>query len=253
MAEQDDGKDDKDLVPLKAVEEQREAREAAEQARDAARLEAARLQGEIEGRTAAAAAQPAKDAPKEYTPAELQAAVDDQTLTPAAAQAIRDGQSERRTDARIDARVDAKAEALVVAQTTSEELGRYKQAIPDLNDQASAAFAKVKGEFEFLVKSGSDPRDPRTELIASRIAFGDVDKLEKIGQETRRETHQETGGAREPGADGAAARADAWPKDMPAKHRRYYEGLINKGILADRKAAIDRFNYKPKHNPRYAA
>ncbi len=248
----DDGTGEEEFVPLKAVDEQREAREAAEQERDAARLEAARLQGRIEGQSAAAAAQPAKPAPKEYTAAELQQAIDDQTLTPAAAQAIRDEQSERRNNARIDARVDTKTDAKVVAQATSDELGRYKKAIPGLVDAASAEFAKVKIEFDFLVSNGSDPEDPRTELIASRIAFGDVAKLEKIGAESRRETHPETGGGRDPGPDGGQ-RADAWPKDMTAKHRRYYQLQIDKGVMPDRKAAIAEFSYQPKHNARYAA
>ena len=92
-----------------------------------------------------------------------------------------------------------------------------------------------------------------TELTAVRTAFGDVAKLEKIGQETARETHQETGGGAEPGPDGGTARADAWPKDMPGKNRRYYETMIAKGVLPDRKAAITQFNYKPKHSPGYAA
>lgn len=246
MDQDDDGEP---LVPLKAVDEQREAREQERTRAERAERELAEAKGFERGRAAAAPAAAAA-APKEYTAEELQQAVDEQHMTQAQAQAIRDGQSERRIETRVAERADERAEAKDLATRTTAELDRYIEAIPGLADQSSAEFDKVKGEFAYLIGLGHAD-DKRTELIAVRAAFGDVAKLEKIGQQAARETHQETGGGRDPGAEGT--RSDAWPKDMPAKNRKYYDSQINKGVFADRKAAVDEWNYKPKHNTRYAA
>ncbi len=228
------------LVPLKAVDEQRDKRVVAER-------RVAELEGFERGR---AAAQPAAaaEAPKELTAAELQQAVDEQRMTAVEAEGIRERQMERR----VETKLTATAEAQAIAARTTDELGRYIETIPGLADTSSAEFEKVKSEFAYLTGHGYD-NDKRTELLAVRAAFGDVSKLEKIGQQNARETHQETGGAAAPGPDGAPARTDAWPKDMPAKNRRYYDGQINKGFLPDRRAAVKEWSYKPKHNPRYAA
>ncbi len=246
-----DGNDDpQKLVPLKAVEEQREARERESARAEKAERELAEARGYERGRQETEAAQPAQDPPKELSPAELQQAVDEQRMTAAEAEAIRDRQMERRVEAKVSKRVEQQTEVQAIANRTSAELDRYTKAIPALGDQSSAEFEKVKGEFNYQVSLGM-PADKRTELLAVRAAFGDVSKLEKIGDPAPPESHQETGGGRDPGADGA--RSDSWPKDMPAKHRKYYDSQINKGILADRKAAVKEWSYKPKHNPRYAA
>ena len=230
-------KGDEQLVPLSALEDERRKRQSAE-----------RRVAEQEGYARAQAQKPASDAPKELTSAELQLAVDENRMTAADAEAIRDRQIERRVETRVAKRSDAKE----LANAASAELGRYIQAIPDLADPGSAAFEKVKDEYNYLVGLGYDADDRRTELLAARTAYGDVSKLEKIAQPKDRETHQETGGGREPAADGAT-RADGWPKEMSADHRRYYEDQINQGALKDRAAALEEITYKPKHRPSHAA
>ncbi len=247
----DDNNGEEQLVPLKAVDEQREARERESARADQAERALAEARGYERGLKETTAA-PAQDAPKELTAAELQQAVDEQRMTAGEAEAIRQRQDDRRVDARIDKRVDQRTEAKAVADGISTELGRYRKALPDLSDHSSATFQKVQNEYSHLTSMGHK-NDALTELTAVRAAFGDVSKLEKIGQQNARETHQETGGGRDPGDGDGAARTDTWPKDMPAKNRRYYENMISKGILADRKAAVAQFNYKPKHDPRYAA
>ncbi len=237
----EDGKKEEELVPLKAVEEQRDKRESAER-------RAAEAEGYIKGQQAATAAQPAQTAaPKELTHAELRQAVDAQQMTEAEADQIRDRQIERRVEEKVAKRTETKIEDQAIADRTSAEMARYKEIIPELADNTSDTFGKVQTEFANLISYGM-ANDARTELIAVRAAFGDVSKLEKIGQETARETHQETGGGREPNTEGATS--EGWPKGMSADSRTYYQDQINQGIFADRKAALEEFNYKPKHQPR---
>ena len=241
-SEQGEKKEEEELVPLKAVEEQRTKRESAER-------RAAEAEGYIKGAQAAAAAQPTQTpAPKELTHAELRQAVEAQQMTEAEADQIRDHQIERRVEEKVAKRTETKIETQAIADRTSAEMARYREIIPELADQTSDTIAKVHTEFQNLISLGFAD-DARTELIAVRSAFGDVSKLEKIGGEKVRETHQETGGGREPGAEGGP-RNDGWPKEMSADSRAYYQDQINQGIFADRKAALEEFNYKPKHQPR---
>ncbi len=245
ISDPDEKKGKDKLVPLSALEDERHKRQSAEQ-------QVAELRGHARGLSDAAAAAPSPDIPKELSTAELQQAVTDGRMTEAEADAIRERQSERRIETRVAEKAEVREEARAISGRASDEIGRYQKAIPDLADQASAPFQKARTEFDYLVTLGHDPRDARTELLAARSAFGDISKLEQIGQEQARETHQETGGGRDPGSEGGS-REDGWPKDMPAKNRAYYEKEINKGVIADRKAALAEWNYKPKHSPGYAA
>ncbi len=238
-------KEEEKLVPLKAVEEQREQREM----RANAERRAAEAEGYIRGAQAAVAAQPAQTpAPKELTAAELHQAVEAQQMTEAEADQIRERQMERHVEDKVAKRVETKIESQAVADRTKAEMARYKEIIPELADNTSDTFGKVQTEFANLISYGLAD-DARTELLAVRAAFGDVSKLEKIGGEKVRETHQETGGGREPGGEDGS-HGDGWPKGMSADHRIYYQDQINQGIFADRKAALEEFNYKPKHQPR---
>ncbi len=243
-----ENKEDEKLVPLKVVEEMREKREDAERRANIA-------EGYARGHQDAAAAAPTPSAApvvKELTRAELDQAVAESRMSQADADSILERQMETRVETKVTANAKADADAQAIATRTSTELDRYIQAIPGISDQTSAEFGKVKSEFDYLVGHGH-PNNKLTELAAVRAAYGSVDKLEQLGKETPRETHQETGGGRDPGGQDAGPGETSWPKDIPAKNRQHYDTLINKGIMPDRKAALDEWNYKPKNNSRYAA
>ncbi len=227
------------MVPLEALEAERRKRQASA-------TRAAERQGQIR-ELAAVKTEPKADPPKELSAAELRQAVDEQRLTEDEAEAIKARQIEKRVTAKVTEEVETTLARRNLGERVSSEMGRYKRAIPDLQDQDSATFGKVKTEFAYLTGQGYDANDPRTELIAVRAAFGDISQLEKIGKPGERETHQETGGGAEPGSQGAK---DSWPKDMTADTKRYYQDQINQGVMADRKSAVAEWSYKPQHAPR---
>ena len=223
------------MVPRSALEAERHKRQAAE-------TSAAEYRGQVQGMTVA---KPEADPPKEPSIADLRQAVVEGQLTEDESEAIKARQIERRVTAKVTEEVETKLAGKNLSERVSTDIGRYKQAIPDLADSDSAAFKKVQAEFTYLTQQGYEADDPRTELIAVRAAFGDVDQLQKIKPGTR-ETHQETGGHQEHGAESA----DGAPKDMPADTKRYYQDQINQGVVVDWEAAKAEFSYKPKHTPR---
>ena len=227
------------MVPLEALEAERRKRQDSD-------TRAAELQGQIRG-LAAVRTEPKVDPPKELSAAELRQAVDEQRLTEDEAEAIKARQIEKRVTAKVTEEVETTLARKNLGERVSTEMARYQSAIPDLLDQNSAAFGKVKTEFVYLTRQGLDPDDLNTQLIAVHAAFGDIAQLEKIGKPGERETHQEVGGSAEPGSQGAK---DSWPKDMPADTKRYYQDQVNQGILPDRKSAVAEWSYKPQHAPR---
>ncbi len=216
--------------------------------RQTAETEAAEFRGQVEGlqqvnRSVASA-------PKDLSAADLRVAVDEGRMTEDEAGSIRDSQSERRITATVTESLSGKIDGQRTADKVGGEIARYKTIVPEITDHGSVQFAKVKNEFEYLTTHGYDAKDPRTELMAARAAFGPLDALETAGEAKPRETFSETGGGAEPDGGGSG---DNWPKNMTADQRTYYDDQINQGVFTDKKAALEEFNYKPKHKPRRAA
>ncbi len=232
------GEGEPKMVPLEALEAERRKRQDSD-------TRVAELQGQVQGLTAVKT-EPKTDSPKELSAAELRQGVEEGKLTEDEASAITARQIEKRVTATVTEEVEATLTAQHRGERVSAEIGRYTQIIPDLNDQASAAFQKVRTEYQYLVGQGYKADDVLTQLVAIRAAFGDVDQLQKI-KPGQRETHQETGGHSEPGG---SEPSDGSPKDMPADTRRYYQDQINQGVVANWKAAKDEWSYTPKHAPR---
>ncbi len=233
--------EDQRTVPLKAVEDERHKRQRLE-------TEVAELRGQVQVLTSTRAASNggAGESPKELSAADLQNAVDEGKMTAAEAIEINGRQIERRLETKLTGKFEAELEMRTTAQFVTSEIAAYQEAIPALTDRDSAEFQKLKTEYQFLVKLG-DPEDQRTELKAARAAFGDIAKLKAIKGVGQRETHQETGGGAEPSEGGST---EGWPKGMPADTRDYYQDQIAQGALADQKAAVTEWSYKPKHGKR---
>ena len=218
--------------------------------RQTAEVEAAELRGQIQGQsTATNDSKREPEAPKPLSAAELRAAVTEGRITEDEADNIREKQIEKRLEKRLSDRLDGALSSRATAQRVSDEIVRYKQAVPDILDRDSPAFKKLRTEFDYMVSLGNEANDPRTELLAARAAFGDIAQLETVAGQRPRETHSETGGHAEP-TEAGGKRSDGWPKDMPEANRRYYQDLINKGIYRDQKSAVEEYQYKPKHQPR---
>ena len=232
----------------KEVEGLKAAAVAERRKRQEAETRAAHAEGQVQGLSNRPNG---SDAPKEVSTAELRTAVDEGRMTEAEAEGIRDRQSERRIETKLTGKFEDVLSSRQMTERVGTEIGRYKTAVPEIADQDSVQFTKARGEFDYLVSLGHDPKDPRTELQAARAAFGSIESLEAVGEKRPRETYSETGGGADP--DDAGDDNSGWPKAMNADSRRYYQDLINKGVYSDRKAAVEEFSYKPKHGPRHAA
>ncbi len=240
---EDDGKpNDNETEGLKA------ALTAERRKRQEAEVREAASRGRAE---ALAQTRPKDDARPVLSAADLRVAVDEGRMTEDEAEQIRSRQSEQRITSTVTANLSEALTSQKVSERADTEIGRYKTAVPEITDRDSVQFTKLQAEFDNLVSYGHDSKDPRTEALAARAAFGPVETLEGVGKAKPRETYGETGGGAEP--DDGGGDKDGWPKDMSAGHRRYYDDQINQGVLVDRKAAIAEFNYKPKNRPRHAA
>jgi hypothetical protein len=235
---------DQRTVPLKALEDERRKRQSVEN-------EAAELRGRVQGLTVSRADTPphAAPSPKELTPAELRAAVDEGRLDQGQADEIRDRQLERRVETRLAGQLETTLAERARVDRASDELTRYRKAIPELADKSSDSFARVQTEFDRLIGYGDSAGSLVTEVKAIRTAFGDIGKLEKLAAPADREAYTEI--ASSAPAQGEP-QADGWPKSMSAGVRRYYDDQISKGIFADRKAALEEWTYKPQHKPSFA-
>ena len=164
--------------------------------------------------------------PKQYSRQELSALVEDGKLDQGQADQIMENQlrakvTREATDAAVSA-VNANSRN----DRISAEIGRYKDAVPDVLSDGSAARQRVEQEFQYLVSLGDSP-DAATELKALRAVYGPVDRLQK--GEPGRETHQETGGEDpDAGGDDDSMRTDGMPKGLTAAQRAYYKPLIGR-------------------------
>jgi hypothetical protein len=208
--EEDRGRTDRDGL-LSALQAERQGRQALAQ-------QVAELKGMVTGLTTKQV-----EAPKVYTEAEIQAAVNKGTITEARANEIRARQIKDEAVAEAKKTIKAEMTSTQTMNAINAELGRYGNALPALRDVDSPARAKANAAYQRLLDRGHEPGE-RTELAAIELAFGPVEALEAVKSRGERETHEETGGAgggQNPGGEG-------WPKDMPAKNRMYYESLLAK-------------------------
>lgn len=231
-----------------AVTAERTKRQEAEGRMHDLETQLAEMRGRVDGM---ATSQSKKDtAQPEMTAVQLRQAVEEGRISEDQAEEIRLNQAEKRIRESVTAEVKQELTGRDMAARVSTEIGRYKSLVPGINDRSSEQFAKLKGEYDYLVSMG-DPGDATTELKAARAAFGPVAALEAAGKPKDRESWAESGGASDPGDRGGAK--DGPPKDMPAKHREYYRKQIASGFYPDWEAVRKEWSYKPQHGRRSAA
>ncbi len=180
---------------------------------------------------------------REFTRQELQAQVDDGRMTPDESDRILHDQMKRGVKNEVTAELKNEYQADQYASGIRAEVAHYTQARPDIMVEGSADRELVRAEHNRQVEILGKPDNQETELSALMTVFGPSNRLQN-GREKDLQTHQETGSD---GGTGEGQTANSWPKDMPAKNRNYYEHLINTGVLADRAAAVEEWNYKPKN------
>jgi hypothetical protein len=190
----------------------------------------AALEAQLNELKAAAAAPKQVDQPKEYTRAELNALVESGQIN----QAQADAQIELQV--RSAAKSEARQEALHVVteaqrkERVTSEIARYTALVPELKNKGSETFAKVAGEFQYLVGLG-DSKTLETELKAIRAALGPVETLEQARKgRTSHESHQEHGAG---GGGGAGPKGGQGNLKLSEKERSHYQRGIDAGRYKD--------------------
>lgn len=211
----------------------------------------ARMQEEREGRIRAEAeaqvlretraAQPAKPDDKVLSWPELKQMVADNKISESDAleyrekavrtQAVREAEtnitnkfSQQSRNARIDA-----------------EIGRYKDAIPDVNVQGTDERKKFDTEFRYQVEfAGMDPKSLTTQLAALRAVYGPAEKAvqyAKARKSSGAESYAETSGG---GAAVNAQPAKTWKDKLAPHETAHYDRMIAHGRYGDPATAWDR-------------
>lgn len=167
---------------------------------------------------------------KVYTRAQLNAAVADERITQAEADAIWDKQQEKRnTDTTIQlinqSRNDDKIQV---------EIDKYKAFDPDLDERTSDAYTKVALEVQEQCRLlGIQQPTLAVELNALKTIYGPANRL-KNPQQKDRQAHQDT--VTNDGDDKpkkVEVNDDGSPVGLTKDERAYYQDLINKGIYRD--------------------
>lgn len=171
------------------------------------------------------------DAPKVYTRAELKAAVEASQISQDHAddiwaRQVQNVATENATRAALDA-VERKSQQ----ERIETDLAQYKRLVPDLLDRTSDTFAKVREEFQDLVKNGS-PNSLTTERTAIRAVLGSLEKLQAAKAAARSAEHHEESGA---GGEGGQRKKGTGKlvDTLSDREKKYYASLIEKGHHKD--------------------
>lgn len=161
---------------------------------------------------------------KSYTRAQLVQAVDSGYLTQTQADEIWEHQIVEKTRTQVMSEVTQYTEQTKKSDQVSEQLKRYKSAIPDLMDEGDNR-KKVAAEFEYLVSIGQ-PNSVQTELAAVRAVFGSIEAVEKKNSaRTHREPDQESGGQGNKNNNDKSLFGN-----LPSRYKEYYEKMLAKGL-----------------------
>ena len=207
---------------------------SAERKREA---EVATLETRLRELEAQVKAKPA-DLPKQYTRAQLNAAVAAGEITQEQADAYLDSQVENRAQRVALETVSAVERKRLV----DSEVARYKAVAPEILDDTHDARKSIKVAFNGLVELGDDPRDVATQLKAIRSVLGPIDRLEKARSGTTQHAfHQETGGGG--GGGDQRPKTGKLAEQLNASAKAHYEDGIKKGRYKDWAAVEDELKY----------
>lgn len=194
-----------------------------------AREEKARLEGELEAMKRTPPVQVAPTPPR-YTPAQLQAMVDEGKATIGQVLAYQEESVRLDVEKKVDERLDAKLKESSKTTTLQRELGQYKQVVPEVLQPGTPERLAVEKEYAYLVDLGYSASDPRTELMAVRAALGSVETIQAKRKSktipTERETMQDTqssGGAKTGGEPDLL-------KKLTSAERTHYQRMIDRGV-----------------------
>jgi hypothetical protein len=170
----------------------------------------------------------AEPPPKEFTRAELRTAREDGKIDEDQLEEIWSTQQRsairRDTEELLDKR-DRDRTAINVVETETQ---KYHEAYPDITDVKSDAWAKVKSEYDFLVKIGN-PDSKATELMALRSALGNPTRVRERTSQLRETPKETSSGVGDPGGRGERP-VDIF-NQIPLKYRAYTKDRYDTGQI----------------------
>lgn len=195
----------------------------------AERERAARLEGELDAlrKQPATAAQPAT--PARYTGTQLQSFIDEGKITVGQALSYQEESLKLEAARLVDAKVEEKLSTATRQSTVQREVSRYQEAIPDITVPGTEARQKLEREYAYLVSMGYDAKDPKTEVLAARAAFGDPDLIKQRQAARTITTGRDT--MQDIAANGKPKPSEKDPlKDLSSSQRQHYQRMIDKGV-----------------------
>jgi hypothetical protein len=166
-----------------------------------------------------------------YTADEVQAMVDAQKISQAAAiDYLTEVKSQKAAKA-SEERLQAQLKEAVAHNAYNVKINAYADAIPELRDQSSEAFKTVKKIYDDLLAEGEEAT-PKTELRAIQIEYGrDPAKHRKteVVERTSERRTQESAGSRGSKSSATGVSSSGVPKWLPPGIAAHYEKQIEKG------------------------
>lgn len=180
--------------------------------------------------------EPAKR-PERYTPAQLQAAVEAGTITEAVARETLRAYDREDLKAELRQELRQEVQSTTAQSKVQARIDEFIERIPALRQNGSEEWNLAAKAFKVLVEDGNDPKDPKTELAAIRMAFPEG-KVKEAPRETtaqRQRTVESTGTSSGRSAGKSKADSGKWPSYLPEHVVDYYEKAIEKGRYSGRK------------------
>jgi hypothetical protein len=210
---------------------------AAEGKLQAEREERIRLEERLKAQQDVAQVKADATKPAEHSWETLESWIAEGKLSRAQAMAYREGIIEERSIAKATAKLDAQLKETQRTTTVTGELERYKQALPAITQPGTPERVKVETQYSYLINTLGHQPGLATELLASKLAFGDAEILEKqrTTQRATADQHEvmmETHSTTRPAETTAKDKHDPVAK-LDARQREHYERMIKAGRYND--------------------
>ena len=189
----------------------------------------------------ARATPPPKAEEPTYSWTQLEQMIADNKISRADAQDYRENIVRKQTREASTRDVETKLADSARLQKIDVEIGKFKDAIPNVNIQGTPERAEFDREFAYQVSMGMNPKDLTTQLTALRAVYGSPDKAAKLRKAStidgnRRETYQETSGngnvREQPKVD--------WRAKLSTDEKAHYDRMIKHGRYGDAATAWER-------------
>lgn len=166
-----------------------------------------------------------QNAPKPVSREKLLAQVDAGEISQAEADAV----SEQQLETRVADQVETVIKDTAAATKMQQELSKYEENVPELNDEASELYGKVASEYRYMTKTLGMPDTLGTTLAAVRSVVGPAKSLKKIElKENKGENHEENSS----GGGSGNENSSSSKVQLSARQKDHYRNAIRMGAYA---------------------